>query len=90
MKFIQTILLPISILFFISSASAQTWKELKNNPSINIYEVVEAAELHFKDIDKAAKGSGWKGYQRWLFENEAKYYPSGDREYRPIFCFEKF
>ncbi|MFB0923893.1 MAG: hypothetical protein QMB65_01205, partial [Vicingaceae bacterium] len=79
MKFIQTILLPISILFFISSASAQTWKELKNNPSINIYEVVEAAELHFKDIDKAAKGSGWKGYQRWLFENEAKYYPSGDR-----------
>ena len=67
------------ILFFISSASAQTWKELKNDPSVNIYDVVEAANLHFKDIDKTEKGSGWKGYQRWLFENEAKYYPSGDR-----------
>ena len=30
-------------------------------------------------IDKAKKGSGWKAYQRWLYENEPKYYPSGVR-----------
>lgn len=48
------------------------------DPSYNFYEVVEAAEAHFADKGKG-KGSGWKGFQRWVFENEPKYYPSGDR-----------
>lgn len=44
----------------------------------NFYEVVASAEKHFENHDKG-KGSGWKPYQRWKAENEAKFYPSGDR-----------
>jgi photosystem II stability/assembly factor-like uncharacterized protein len=59
--------------------SAQDWKQMMDDPAFNIYEVVEAAESYFEDVDKTKKGSGWKKYQRWLFENEPKFYPSGDR-----------
>ena len=47
--------------------------------NVNLYDVVEEAELYFESIDITKKGSGWKTYQRWLFENEPKYYPSGIR-----------
>ena len=50
-----------------------------NDPSINVYEIVAEAESYFQNIDKEAKGSGWKAYNRWLYENEPKFYPSGDR-----------
>ena len=50
-----------------------------DDPKYNIYEVVEVAEAYFENIDKNKKGSGWKKYQRWLFENEPKFYPTGDR-----------
>ena len=46
-----------------------------NDPSINVYEVVAEAESYFQNIDKNAKGSGWKAYNRWLYENEPKFYP---------------
>ncbi|PCJ00165.1 MAG: hypothetical protein COB15_03255 [Flavobacteriales bacterium] len=71
----------ILILFIlpVTFISGQTYKQMMHDPSVNIYDVVEEAEAHFKDKDKFVKGSGWKGFQRWLFENEAKYYPSGDR-----------
>ena len=49
------------------------------DPIYNIYEEVDVAEAYFENIDKNKKGSGWKKYQRWLFENEPKFYPSGDR-----------
>ena len=78
----MNILNKIILLFFltsITSLSGQTYKQMMHDPSVNIYDVVEEAEAHFKDKDKFVKGSGWKGFQRWLFENEAKYYPSGDR-----------
>ena len=45
-----------------------------NDPSINVYEVVAEAESYFQNIDKNAKGSGWKAYNRWLYENEPKFY----------------
>src|SRR5210317_830460 len=50
------------------------------DPSVNFYEVCEAAEAYFETVDKDKKGSGWKGYQRWKSENESKFYPSGDRD----------
>ena len=50
-----------------------------DDPKYNIYEVVDVAEAYFENIDKNKKGSGWKKYQRWLFENEPKFYPTGDR-----------
>ena len=52
---------------------------MADDPNINLYDVVEEAERYFQNIDKSKKGSGWKGYQRWLYENEPKYYPSGNR-----------
>ena len=74
MKFILT----ISFLFSLSIFS-QDWKQMIDDPTFNIYEVVDAAESYFEDVDKTKKGSGWKKYQRWLFENEPKFYPTGDR-----------
>jgi len=73
-------LLLILILFFFSfTIKAQDWKQMMDDPIYNIYEVVEVAETYFENIDKNKKGSGWKKFQRWLFENEPKFYPSGDR-----------
>jgi hypothetical protein len=75
----KTILLILSLLFISSTANAQLWKEMMNDPSVNVYDVVIEAEKHFESIDITKKGSGWKGYQRWLYETEPKFYPSGDR-----------
>lgn len=71
----------ISLLFIgiVQLSFAQQWKKLANDLEVNLYDVVEEAEIYFKNIDKSKKGSGWKNYQRWLYENEPKYYPSGKR-----------
>ncbi|MES2556622.1 MAG: GEVED domain-containing protein [Bacteroidota bacterium] len=59
-------------------SQAQKFLELMNDPSVNVYTVVQEAENYFQTHSKG-KGSGWKPYQRWLYENESRYYPSGDR-----------
>ena len=69
-------------LLLTTAVNAQKYKDLMHDNSVNIYDVVNEAENHFKSFseeEKMAKGSGWKGYQRWIFENEPKFYPSGDR-----------
>ena len=87
MRFLSLI---FSILFLNLSFSQQ-WKEMANDPNINLYDVVDEAEEYFKNIDKSNKGSGWKAYQRWLYENEPKYYPSGNRNMvKPRFVSEEF
>ena len=59
--------------------------------NINLYDVVAEAESYFANIDKTKKSSGWKSYQRWLFENEPKYFPSGVRNnIKPHFVSEEF
>ena len=64
---------------------------MANDHNINIYDVIAEAESYFKNIDKSEKGSGWKAYQRWLYENEPKYYPSGDRNtVNPNFTSEEY
>lgn len=47
--------------------------------SINFYTVCDSAEAYFKTIDKDKKGSGYKPFLRWKNDNEAKYFPSGNR-----------
>ena len=69
----------LSALFILSFASAQNWKEMMHDPNVNVYDVIAAAEAYFENVDIHVKGSGWKGYQRWRFETEPKFYPSGDR-----------
>jgi photosystem II stability/assembly factor-like uncharacterized protein len=72
-------LLVLLFFFFSITIISQNWKQMMEDPRYNIYEVVDVAEAYFENIDKNKKGSGWKKYQRWLFENEPKFYPSGDR-----------
>jgi len=60
------------------SSKAQLFLEMMNDPGVNVYDVVQEAENYFQTHSKG-KGSGWKQYQRWLYENEARYYPSGNR-----------
>lgn len=67
--------------FSLKPLSAQEYKKKMSDLSINFYEVVEAAETHFQNHDKGP-GSGYKGYLRWKYENEAKYYPDGNRQVR--------
>ena len=64
---------------FTNISFSQQWKEMANDININVYDVVKEAEAYFQNIDVSKKGSGWKSYQRWLYENEPKYYPSGQR-----------
>lgn len=62
------------------------YKQMMHNPEINFYEVVDSAEAYFKTIEKDKKGSGYKPYLRWKYDNESKYAPSGNRmldEYLP-------
>lgn len=47
--------------------------------TVNFYDVVKEAEKHF-DLNGRGKGSGYTPFQRWINENENKYFPSGDRE----------
>ena len=71
----------LTIVFFgfFNIVFCQNWINMANDYSINLYDVVEEAESYFQNIDKSKKGSGWKKYQRWLYENEPKFYPSGER-----------
>jgi len=55
----------------------QQYKHLMKDYNVNFYDVVEEAETYFL-THKKEKSSGWKPYQRWLHENEYKYFPSGD------------
>jgi photosystem II stability/assembly factor-like uncharacterized protein len=69
-------------LIFVSYAvSAQKWKAMMYDNRYNFYEVVKEAENYFKTHDKNAKGSGYKEFMRWVYANEYKYYPSGDRSH---------
>ena len=73
----------ISLFLFLSICitgfSQRSYKQMMHDPSVNFYTVCEVAEAYFETIDKTQKGSGWKGYQRWKYQNESKFYPSGDR-----------
>ncbi|MCB9230924.1 MAG: T9SS type A sorting domain-containing protein [Bacteroidia bacterium] len=72
-----------SVLVLLSAAAiAQTpnWKQKRDDYTVNFYDVCNEAELQFSTVNKEAKGSGWKGYQRWRAGNEYKYYPDGQRD----------
>ena len=71
----------LSLLFTIcsNSLSAQSYKEMMYDYQYNFYYVVKAAEAHF-NVHGTGKGSGYKNYQRWKYENEGHFYPSGRRD----------
>jgi photosystem II stability/assembly factor-like uncharacterized protein len=55
-----------------------TYKKMMYDMKVNFYTVCDSAEAYFKERDKG-KGSGYKPFLRWKFENESKYAPSGNR-----------
>ena len=74
---------PELTIFFVAlllniSAFGQGYKDMMSDNEVNFYDVVEAAEKYFAENDKG-KGSGYKGFQRWVADNEFKYFPDGDR-----------
>lgn len=79
MNLTKNIFLSIVTLLISQPLFSQSWKEMMHDPSVNVYDVVKDAEAYFENVDIYAKGSGWKKYQRWLNENEHKFFPSGDR-----------
>ena len=80
MNFLKKTFLSIGLILCSFSFYAQrSYKELMKDNTVNFYEVCAVADAYFETIEKEAKGSGWMGYQRWKYDNEMKYYPSGDR-----------
>ena len=78
-KGLLNITLIIAVLGLVLSANGQVhYKQMMNDPSYNFYDVCEAADIYFETHSKG-KGTGWKPYQRWKYDNESKYYPTGDR-----------
>jgi hypothetical protein len=83
------------ILFFLFSEHifSQTPKyvEMMNDVTYNYYDVCDSAEAYFKNRDKG-KGTGYKPYLRWKYNNEGRFFPSGDRKvdyYMPYREFER-
>ncbi len=74
-------ILLLSILFISLTSIGQTWKKMLSNNRINFYEVVKSSESYFKTHNKKTKGSGYKKLMRWIYNNEYKYFPSGDRSH---------
>lgn len=74
----------VSILFFISDHSSLfaqgEYKKYMYDSDVNFYDVCRMAEDYFSTIDRHKKGSGWNEFMRWKNENEAKFFPSGNRK----------
>jgi GEVED domain/Secretion system C-terminal sorting domain len=82
-----------TIIFIILSnvAFAQKYKQMMEDNRVNFYDVVKEAESYFKDKVNREKerfyetgveteeDEEFEMYYRWRYENESKYYPSGDR-----------
>lgn len=68
---------------------AQNYKDMMGDIHYNVKDVIQAAEKHFETHDKG-QGSGWKGYQRWRWINEERFYPTGDRsQFNPAIASEE-
>ena len=71
------------VIILILSANAfgqEKYKAMMKHNDYNFYVVCKEADRYFETHNKNAKGSGWKEYQRWRYNNEYKYFPSGNRK----------
>jgi GEVED domain/Secretion system C-terminal sorting domain len=82
------ILILLFIISFFQSGNAQTYKMMMDDLSYNFNTVCDSADAYFK-THSTGKGSGWKDYQRWKYNNFGKYYPSGDRKNADQFIAKK-
>lgn len=70
--FVKTFSIPIN--------AQPEYKKHMLDLNTNYNQVCQEAEQYFSTIDKNKKASGWKKFLRWKYENESRYYPSGDRK----------
>lgn len=70
----------LSVCSLSTSAQNGNISDLMDDPSVNFYSVVKAAEAHY-DTAATGKGSGYIGYLRWKHMNEPRFYPSGKRDH---------
>lgn len=68
----------ISFLLLSCLLPAQEYKAMMADPQYSISEVKKAAEAYFQKHGRD-EGSGFKGYQRWLWANAYKYNQNGER-----------
>ena len=57
----------------------EDFQQMMQDNRINFYDVVKAAEKYYQNHDKDEEDSGYAKFMRWVYNNEYKYYPSGDR-----------
>jgi photosystem II stability/assembly factor-like uncharacterized protein len=57
---------------------AQPFRTMLYDNRINVNEVIRVADAYFAEVG-TGKGTGYKGFQRWRYEYERRFYPSGDR-----------
>lgn len=77
-KQIKITIILIAIFLYGTGLKAQKYKEMMDDQSINIYEVEKEANKYFS-IHGTGKGSGWKQFQRWFYEMDLNFGPSGNR-----------
>jgi len=77
MRIVTTIFLALSTVFW-AFGQQPTYKSMMYDNTYNFYDVVDSANAYFS-THGTGEGSGHKPFQRWVNENESKFYPSGDR-----------
>jgi len=68
----------LCLLLCVPGLRAQEYKAMMKDPQFSIKEVKAAAAEWFKEHG-TEEGSGYKGFQRWLWAKEYKYGSEGDR-----------
>jgi photosystem II stability/assembly factor-like uncharacterized protein len=73
-----------------ASLAAQPYRPLLHDNAVNVNEVIRVADAYFAEVG-TGKGTGYKGFQRWRYEYERRFYPSGDRsQFNPRQAWEAY
>jgi photosystem II stability/assembly factor-like uncharacterized protein len=75
-------------LLFSFSGQGQKYKAMMEDPTFSILQVKAEAEAWF-ETHGTEEGSGYKGYQRWLWANELMFGPEGKRSNVDPYFLEK-
>lgn len=74
---LRRLLLPLVLSLPLLGIS-QPFKHKYDDPRVNVNDLIQEAENWFRE-NGTGRGTGWKGYQRWKYEYERRFYPSGER-----------
>ncbi|MFB6307673.1 MAG: WD40/YVTN/BNR-like repeat-containing protein, partial [Flavobacteriales bacterium] len=77
---IYALILAFPVALFSQKDNNKDWVNLKNNPSVNYYEVKKAFDEYWKNWPKDKKKYGYKQFMRWANFVKPRVAPSGDRD----------